>query len=385
MGMYNAPPPNLMQGIQLIESGRKAEALPYLRYAVQNEVATAEGWLWLAAATDDLEEYRYCIDQALRLDPFHPTAQRMRNELERLESHARAPGNMYAAYGAGFETGRQATSARHRPSRLRRLLRALVLLLIVGGCVGGVAALIASGVIQEAARDWLAGEETHTLEFTVGGLSPYRFRVEMPGTWLPADTDDPSWRDKREKLMAAFPPPDGQTSVWEQVETSFSRAARDPVYGEISPPIRLVETDVARLEQGSMVAALTLLEIVPYPSLGEPAADVCAQMRLLEQYFKTTGELAMQPDSAIVETALTERQGQDDCIFVVHRRYTNQTQVAFPLSADRAPTATRAITLAVPVGIERYALWQITFADSVYDDYERTIERIFDTLVYQTA
>jgi hypothetical protein len=34
--MYNAPPPNLMQGIQLVENGRKSEALPYLRYAVQN-------------------------------------------------------------------------------------------------------------------------------------------------------------------------------------------------------------------------------------------------------------------------------------------------------------------------------------------------------------
>jgi hypothetical protein len=381
--MVNAPPPNLMQGIQLIENGRRAEALPYLRYAVQNEAVTAEGWLWLAAATDDLEEYRYCVDQALRLDPFHPRAQRMRNELERPELHVLPQGNGYAAGGVGFETERQKLSARYRPSRRWRLLRGLVLVLIVGGCVGGAAALIISGVIQEAVRGWLEGEKTHALEFVVGGPPAYRFRVEVPDTWVPADTDEQSWRDKRDELMAAFPAPDGQTSVWEQVGTSFSRAARDPVYGEISPPVRLVETDVTRLEQGGMVAALTLLEIVPYPQPGEAAADACARMRLLEQYFKTTGALAMQPDSAIVDTALTERPDQGDCIYAVHRRYTNQTQVAFSLSADRVPSATREITLAVPVGIERYALWQITLADSVYDDYEPTVERIFDTLVYQ--
>ena len=86
--MSNAAPPNLMQGIQFVRAGRKAEALPYLRYAVQNESVPADGWLWLAAATADLDEYRYCVDQALRLDPQHRTALQMRGDLER---RARVP------------------------------------------------------------------------------------------------------------------------------------------------------------------------------------------------------------------------------------------------------------------------------------------------------
>jgi hypothetical protein len=375
--MYNAPPPNLIQGIQYVESGRKAEALPYLRYAVQNEQVTAEGWLWLAAATSDLEEYRYCVEQALRLDAFHPTAQRMRNELDLRQSWAGEP---------GFHEGRREdTSALYRPSRLRRLLRAVVVLVLTGGCVGGAAALILSGVIQAAVRGWLQVQEAHTLEFTVGEQPSYRFRVEVPETWMPADKDNKSWRDRRDALMAAFPAPDGQSSVWEQVEASFSRAVRDPVYGDVLPPVRLVETDADRLKASGMVAALTLQEIVPFPAPppGETAPDSCARMRLLEQYFKSSGALAAKPDSAIVDTMLAARKDLGDCIYVIHRRYTNQTTVPFSLGADGVPPATREILLAVPVGDERYALWQITLADSAYDDYQHPIERIFSTLSYQ--
>ena len=79
----STPPPHLMQGIQLVQAGQKAEALAYLRHAARTEEIGVEGWLWLAAATDDLEEYRYCVEMALQLDPYHPIAQRMRDELAR--------------------------------------------------------------------------------------------------------------------------------------------------------------------------------------------------------------------------------------------------------------------------------------------------------------
>jgi hypothetical protein len=381
MVMVNTPP-NLMQGIQLVEAGRKAEALPYLRYAVQNEPVTAEGWLWLAAATPDLDEYRYGVTQALDRDPFHPIAQRMYTDLENF-----AQSQVYAGYADSFPARREDTSALYRPSRKRRLLRAFVLLIIVGGCVGGAAALAVSGLIQETARGWLQVEDAHTLEFTVGESPGYRFRVELPETWMPADKDNPSWRARRDALMAAFPVPDGQPSVWEQVETSFSGAVRDPVYGEMVPPVRLVETDVALLEQGSMVAALTLREIVPYPAppAGETAADDCARMRLVEQHFRETGGMAAQPGSTVEESMLAARKDLGDCMVIIHRRYTTPAleHLALALGPGRAPFATREIVLAVPVGVERYALWQITFGDSVYDDYEHALERIFTTLVLQ--
>jgi hypothetical protein len=85
MRTYNDPPPDLLQGIGLVQSGHRRAALDYLRRAAQGEPLTAEGWLWLAAATDDLAEYRGAVTQALRLDPRHPTARRMRAELERMD------------------------------------------------------------------------------------------------------------------------------------------------------------------------------------------------------------------------------------------------------------------------------------------------------------
>jgi hypothetical protein len=376
--MFNAPPPNLMQGIQLVESGRKTEALPYLRYAVQNEPVTAEGWLWLAAATGDLEEYRYCVEQALLLDPLHPVAQRMRHDLDR-----EALGLTSANPAADLQARRESTAAFRRPSRLRRLLRAVVVLILVGGCVGAAAALVVSGMIQSAVDDWLHMNHAHTLEFTVGDRISYRFRVEVPDSWLPANQDNASWRTRRDELMATFP---DHSNVFGLVETSFSRAVRDPVYGDVLPPIRLVETDEGRLRASGMIGTLTLQKIIPYsntPVEANTPEDPCVQMRLVEQDFKANGGLAAQPDSTVVDTMLAARKDLGDCIYVIHRRYTNQTQI--PFSLDPAVTATREILLAVPVGAERYALWQITLSDATYEnDYAHAVERIFATLAYQS-
>jgi hypothetical protein len=391
--MHNALPPNLAQGIQLVEARRRGEALPYLRFAARTEGLPAEGWLWLAAATDDLEEYRHCVLEALRLDPFHPTAQRMRNDLERQAGWvAYPPPNPYSyapaaplPYADEFATRRQETAAHYRPSRLRRAIRILAVALLLGSCLGVIAALIVSGAITNAARDLLAIREAHTLEFTIGEQPGYRFRVEVPETWLPANADSGSWRDARDALIAAFPTPAGQDSVWEQVEVSFSSAVRDPVYGEMLPPVQLVETDSDKLGASGMVAALTLHEIVPFPPPPPGmTVDICSKMRALEAQFSAEGTLNPQPDSEVIETILAARHDRDDCVYAIHRRLTRQPpqNVPFPLAPDRAPDAFREITLAVPVGAERYALWRITLADSAYDDYAYAVERILSTLQY---
>ena len=389
--MVNTPPPHLAQGIHLVEAGRRGEALPHLRYAVQHEPVTAEGWLWLAAATDDRDEYGSCVEQALRLDPYHPVAARMRQALT--APYPQAPFQGWEPLPTELDTQREDLITQHRvPRRRGRLWRWLALLVIVVACGGTVAALAATGVLQDAmrdleatARDWLSVRETHTLEFTVGEQPGYRFRVEVPETWMPANLDNASWRDTRDALMATFPAPDDQDSVWEQVEASFSGAIRDPVYGRIIPNVRLVETDGELVEQSGMVAALTLHEIVPLPDPppGEDA-DVCARMRLLEQNFRASGVLASQSDINVLDAAVIARHDQGDCALTVDRRYTQQAphQVMFPLSTADAPTATRAIMIAVPVGSERYAMWEITLADAAYDDYRYAVDRILSTLEY---
>ncbi len=116
--MYNTPPPNLLHGINLVQAGQKHEALIYLRHAARHEPLTAEGWLWLAAATDNLDEYTYSVDQALRLDPRHPIASQMRADLNRLA------GWPPVGAAAPTTTPEPATEVRHL-SRARRVLSRL--------------------------------------------------------------------------------------------------------------------------------------------------------------------------------------------------------------------------------------------------------------------
>jgi hypothetical protein len=400
--MYNAPPPNLMQGIHLVQSGRKTEALAYLRHAAQTEFLTAEGWLWLAAATDDLEEYRRCVSEALLLDPRHPVAVQMRDELDRLGRWGpKAGGTSQPVPGVlpdsssqgypasqGFGAPGPNAAALYPLVRRRSWRRAAVLLLIVGVAAAVIVVIALSGVIQDTARRWLDIQQMQTLDFTVGELSGYHFRVEVPQSWVPANTDNQSWRDRRDALMAVFPAADGQSSAWEQVEAAFVTAVVDPFSGRMLPPIRVVETDEKSLNESAVVPALTLREIMPFPSPPQgTAADACARMRLVEDQFRAGGNLTSQADMAVIEEKVIARKDQRDCVFRLHRRYLHGVppQTAVPLTAERMPDTTREITLAVPVGADRYALWQITFADSAYGEYRHAVDLITQTLEYLPA
>ena len=386
----NNPPPNLLQGIRLVEAGRRAEALAYLRIAAQSEPLTADGWLWLAAATDNLDEYRTCVQQALRLEPYHPVAGQMRRALEHMGAWGAAPP---APTSGGSHTPPQpapayradlATPPAQRQVRgWRRILRVLMIVLVLSGCVGVTAAVLLSDSVQDTLRSWTGAESVQTLEFTVGDAREnYRFRVSVPQSWLPADTDAPSWQDARAELLGAFP---NSEALWEQIEAAFSRVVRDPVYGGMIPQPRLVETDAGRLRTDGMVAALTLDAITPLPPAptGRPNT-ACERLAALEARILANENLATLPNSEIVETRLVSGEGPNDCVFMVHRRYTHQAphQVAFALSPENAPTATREVVFAVPVGTERYASWKLTFADGAYGRYEGTVTRIAETLRY---
>jgi len=141
MRTYNDPPPNLAQGIHLVQSGEQRAALVLLRRAAQDEPLTAEGWLWLAAATDDLAEYRQAVMRALRLDPHHPVAQRMRAELERLDGAAANTAPWLAAADTP-PPPRANAAAPPRRERRRALWAALVLLAMAGLCALCAGALV---------------------------------------------------------------------------------------------------------------------------------------------------------------------------------------------------------------------------------------------------
>ncbi len=141
MRTYNDPPPNLAQGIHLVQSGDRQGALAYLRRAAQDEPLTAEGWLWLAAATGDLPEYRRAVTQALRLDSRHPVARRMQAELERLDGSA-AHTAPWLATADTPPPPRENAAAPSDGTRRRVLWVALALLAEAGMCALLTGALV---------------------------------------------------------------------------------------------------------------------------------------------------------------------------------------------------------------------------------------------------
>lgn len=380
--MYNTPPPNLLQGIQLVQAGRKAEALPYLRYAARTEPLTADGWLWLACATDDREEYRNCVQQALALDPQHPTALRMRDELDRQERWGRAtpttgtgfppvPAPAGApVYGPGY------VDADYRPEHRRwgRTVPALLLGLI---CLLLVISVVVIGPIKVGERLGVV-DTGEIVEFTVGmSGESYRFRVLVPDSWLPADTESGDWQARRVELMDHFDIAAGQPGVWDEVDEPFNTIMRDPVYGTILPPARLVETDPETLDRYGVITALTLQEIVPLPDVPDrPGASVCDRMRLLEDQLVARGGLNSTADSEVTASGIGRRGDIGDCVLYVQRR----TTASPPFALDDTPGPARVVTLAVPVGRERYALWVLTMADAAYD--EDRVDRIIGSLEY---
>lgn len=384
--MNGMPSPTLLHGISLVQSGRRAEALQFLRLAARSEALSADAWLWIAAATDDIDEYRGCVAQALRLDPYHPVAVRMQQELDR-QMWAAPQVPMAAPRSAPIgpqQYTRQDTAWRMRPSRLRRVLRALALALLIGGCLGPIAALFVTGAVPNLVRDWLHVQDLHTLEFAVGATPAYRFRVQVPEAWLPANAESATWQARRAALETALP---GSAALWDALQVDFSTVVRDPAYGTLWPLAHIIETDADRLRQGGLAGALTLHEIVPLPV--PPAGtdtSICARMRLLEAQAQTEQALIHTPGGALLETYVVRRAGPGDCATWVHRRFGGlpPNQAIFVVPGMVPPAGTREILVAVPVGAERAAIWTITVPDATYDDdYAAAVKQILATLEYR--
>lgn len=76
----------LHQAIQLINSGNKQEALPLLKELVQANPINEKAWLWLSVCVDEVEQKKYCLRQALRINPTNNNANLALLKLENLKT-----------------------------------------------------------------------------------------------------------------------------------------------------------------------------------------------------------------------------------------------------------------------------------------------------------
>jgi hypothetical protein len=77
----------LSQAVHLIKSGNKAAALPILKEVVQTEPNNENAWLWLYSCVEDIEQKKYCLRQAIKINPSNQDAN---NTLFKLETQTPA-------------------------------------------------------------------------------------------------------------------------------------------------------------------------------------------------------------------------------------------------------------------------------------------------------
>jgi hypothetical protein len=71
----------LSYAVQLAKAGNKAEALPLLKEIVRTDPDNETAWLWLHACIEQNEQKIYCLQQALRINPYNQGAQRALEKL----------------------------------------------------------------------------------------------------------------------------------------------------------------------------------------------------------------------------------------------------------------------------------------------------------------
>ena len=72
----------LNQAVQLIKSGNKIAALPILKEIVQAEPNNENAWLWLYSCVEKVEQKKYCLQQAIRINPDNQKAHEALLKLE---------------------------------------------------------------------------------------------------------------------------------------------------------------------------------------------------------------------------------------------------------------------------------------------------------------
>jgi hypothetical protein len=84
--------PDIKRAYQLIQAGRKTEALTILKPVLQDEPKNIQAWWLVANALTDPSQTRHALERVLQLDPKHAAA---RQKLARMEGSTRSFGLPY--------------------------------------------------------------------------------------------------------------------------------------------------------------------------------------------------------------------------------------------------------------------------------------------------
>jgi hypothetical protein len=344
-------------GIQLAQARRSTEALAYLRHAVMTEAVNAEVWLWLAHVSPDLAEYRNCVYQALALDPHHPTALRMQQDLD------------YQAYGQppplfASEAAHTLQQPHHRQKRLRRVILWVYLIMVVALCALFWQRLPAD-LGSENLNALLPFEaQQKGVQFAVGDAeNSYAFSATLPASWYLADAGSSSWAEQRAALQATFPPPPGEVNIWDEFESDWGTVSRDEETGDFDQAIALVETDQAQV--GEFYPFLAYAELTAIRDVPPPYQDnQCESLRLM------AGDEARTAAGLEGFLGAEVQQRDSDCVLL--SQYEDASQ----------ETPVRLLVIQIPVGQTQVAVWEVQVPAAQYEDYAEALQNLVTSLRY---
>lgn len=365
-------------GIQLAQQGRRAEALNYLRSASQQEPPHPEVWLWLAHVSPTLEEYRYCVQQALIIAPNHMVARQMDAALRTvpavpapLASPPSPPrpstGPMNAQVGSqpivvDARLVNQMQRQRRKRSRRQVVLTVIAALMVVG-LVGAILLVIGDNIINGSDNETNTPPELTVVLRVDTQEQPLRFVMSAPISWVVADPTDTRWQQRLTSL-ANFPE---IVEDWERYEADLDSISINPASDSLETPLSIVETDpTAILESDGYPLRLQLIRFgTIYASMDDTS---CAGLQQLADE-RQTALAASQLTTEIIENQVVQQSG-GRCVYLIH--YFGPS----PLTQEPE----HVYVMYVPVGATSLAEWHLTVVDARHDQYRPDIENLLDTL-----
>lgn len=357
-------------GILLAQQGRRTEALQYLRLATQQEPPHPEVWLWLAHVTPSLEEYRYCVQQAINLAPNHVVARQMESALRTIP--AAAPPMMPPPATNGHHPSQPVVVDNALIHQMQRQKRRRIARQRISGIIGLILLLGLVGLVLLAINnDWLSPNEEESftrpelrLTITVDTQDvPITFRMITPSTWLAADPTSDAWQTRRAELATN----ESINVNWGGFETNFNAIAINPADDSLATPLTIVETnEAAILASNGYPLRLQLVRFgAIYASMNDASCSGLEQLKQEQETTLSGGQIS----GDIIENQVVQ-QASGGCIYLVHYLGTSA------LSNQQE----HVYVMYVPVGNTMLAEWHLTVVDVRHDQYRSDIEDLIDTL-----
>ncbi|PJF44569.1 MAG: hypothetical protein CUN55_03295 [Phototrophicales bacterium] len=367
--------PQARIGIQLAQQGRRTEAIHYLRQATRQEPQHPEVWLWLAHVTPSLEEYRYCVQQAIRLAPHHQTARQMEAALRNIPAlpaqvpNATLPNTdsmNVRVPSQPFVVDEHLVNRMQRQRKKRSLRQKLILFTVITlviGLLGAVGIILGRNLIENSNSNTATPHELWLTIQTNTQTLPIRFRMQTPPSWIVADAASPQWASISQSLAEV---PAIQAN-WAGFAANLSAIQINPADDSLETPVTIVETNFdSIIASGGYPLRLQLIRLgAIYASMDDASCTGLQQLAAEQQNTIATSGIT----ATILENQVVQ-QPSGNCVYVIHY---------FGTSAISGQDE-HIYVIYVPVGTTSLAEWHLTVVDISHDQYRPMIEQLLESI-----